>query len=648
MSGKMGVGLTANQLVDHVANQSLTISLKGDMGMGNVQTMGRKSLTLMDRKVEGTSIAHTLSAFLNAYVDIAKDPYITRGNHNDVTANVSFMLIRAGVKMKTLNRYIGQPILQELVELKKRSETITGNPLTLRLPNGEDAIVGPYEYLRGKYNIEKNPKSRLKMRGITDKQLESRIEGKENKLLDAIVLNAFEFHEAKAAQFTDAVLAAKVDTNGAGGSPIEMNIAINKIDKIQAVGFVQGFRTKFHKTALGTYEKQALFFTRDVLENSNIVLSGTRGARDTMDVISSSFTRDGAMVNDKFGKATERAMYAYMMSDSKIMKSNRGNFNFLFEKFPEQIIKMQKNSDNFLIKELEVQKRGNYNFIGINGKNKPELYQNNIYRAWMDLYENEDTKHIAVNLVRYSYSQSGFNANLNQFFTHIPHEILSDEGVNFEMNSFYDKINELEFDNNFKEQFARHEADNTDVVKRISAQDIEPGENNNLAFFAKESFDEKFQSYMYGKAFTNYPDFISAPVGDEMGLYQFKGVYAVSGNGEISLPLYERTFKLGYKAGKNKVFEYAYNTDVNKSVVPENEFDEGFAKLVAAQVKKMATDVRDDYDISIQAELELANSIKNNNESIQTGEEQSADEEANSVSLDLSMMKKLNITKKNC
>ena len=112
--------------------------------------------------------------------------------------------------------------------------------------------------------------------------------------------------------------------------------------------------------------------------------------------------------------------------------------------------------------------------------------------------------------------------------------------------------------------------------------------------------------------------------------------------------MYARTFKLGYKAGKNKVFEYAYNTDVNNSVVPENEFDEGFAKLVDTQVKKMAKDVRDEYDMSVQAELELANSIKNNNESIQTGEEQSADEEANSVSLDLSMIKKLNITKKNC
>ena len=216
------------------------------------------------------------------------------------------------------------------------------------------------------------------------------------------------------------------------------------------------------------------------------------------------------------------------------------------------------------------------------------------------------------------------------------------------MNSFYDKINELEFDNNFKEQFARHEADNTDVIKRISAQDIEPGENNNLAFFAKESFKEKFKSYKYGKAYINYPDFISASIGDETGLYQLNGMHLVSENAEISLPLYVRTFKLGYKAGKNKVFEYAYNTDVNKSVVPENEFDEGFAKLVDDQAKKMITNVKDESDMSVQAELELANSIKNNNESIQTGEEQSADEEANSVSLDLSMMKKLNITKKKC
>jgi hypothetical protein len=648
MSGKMGVALTANQLVDHVANQSLTISVKGDLGMGNVHHSGKKSTTLMDRQVDGTSIAHTLSAFLNAYVDIAKDPYVTRGNHNDVTANITFMLIRAGVPMSTVNRYIGQQILKELVDLKKREDSITGEPLSIRLPNGENVIVGPYEYLRNKYNILKNPKSMLKMRGISDKLLESRINGAEDKLLDSIVLNAFEFHEIKAGQWTDSVLAAKIDTKGAGGSPIELSIAINKIDKIEAVGFVQGYRTKFYRTSLGTYEKQALFFTRDVLENSNIVLSGTEGARNTMDVVSAAFTKDTAIVSDKLGKATERAMYAYMMSDSNIMKDNRNNFKFLFEKFPKQIIEMQKNTDNFLLQELEVQKRGNYNFIGINAKSKPELYQNDIYRAWMDLYENKDTKHVAVNLVRYAYSQSGFNANLNQFFTHIPHEILSDEGVNFEMNGFYDKINNLEGDINFREQFARHEADNTEVIKKIGTQDIVPSENNHLAFFANESFGEKFQSYRYGKAYTNYPEFISATVGEETGLFKFKDVVASSGNGEILLPLYVRTYKLGYKAGKNKVFEYSYNKDTKESVIPENEFDEGFARLVKAHADKLSVDGRDQEDLSIQAEIAIAESSKNENESIQTGEEQSADEEANSVSLDLSMLKKMGIKRKDC
>ena len=43
----------------------------------------------MDVNTKGQrSIADTLSAFLNAYVDIAKDNYITRGNQNEVTANV--------------------------------------------------------------------------------------------------------------------------------------------------------------------------------------------------------------------------------------------------------------------------------------------------------------------------------------------------------------------------------------------------------------------------------------------------------------------------------------------------------------------------------------------------------------------------------
>ena len=124
MSGKTGVGLTANQLVDHVANQSLDVGFVGALGLDGISTKTNR----LD-KSKGT--AAILSEFLNAYVDIAKDPYISRGNHNDITANTVFMLIRAGVSLKTVNRFIGQPVLKEYVRLKKQSESISGKPIML-------------------------------------------------------------------------------------------------------------------------------------------------------------------------------------------------------------------------------------------------------------------------------------------------------------------------------------------------------------------------------------------------------------------------------------------------------------------------------------------------------------------------------------
>ena len=122
MSGKMGVALTANQLVDHVSNQSLNLSINRKLNINKKYTGIDKynTTTPIDRVKPGKeSISKVISAFLNAYVDVAKDPYISRGNHNDVTANATFLLVRSNVDIRFINRFIGQPILREYVKLKK-------------------------------------------------------------------------------------------------------------------------------------------------------------------------------------------------------------------------------------------------------------------------------------------------------------------------------------------------------------------------------------------------------------------------------------------------------------------------------------------------------------------------------------------------
>tara|TARA_R110002051_G_scaffold315749_2_gene394491 strand:- start:497 stop:2596 length:2100 start_codon:yes stop_codon:yes gene_type:complete len=650
MDGGMGVALVANQLVDHVANQSVPgVGINMDLGIGNEaqgDKFDRHILIDVDSKGKRT-IAHTLSFFLNAYVDIAKDNYITRGNHNDITANVSLMLIRAGATMERVNRYIGQPILKEYVELKKRADSITSKPLTVTALDGSTNNTDPIGYLKHKYGIGTYENSRLKLRDITDKKLEGNIKGQRDKYIDSVVLNSFEELERKASQFTEAVLAAKVDVKAAGGSPIEMLIRQNKIQKAIEINFVRNYFHKFIGTALGTYKKYSLDFVSDVLENSDIELSATRGAKDTLDAISAELTKDTAITSEKLGKAIDKGMYTYLMSGTQIMSKNRADFKKLFVDLPDSIIDLKKTSDNFLIKELEMQKRGGYNFIGINAKDKPQLYQNNIYRAWMDLYENAETKQIAIDLVRYSYSQSGFGANLNQFFTHIPHEILAENGMNSEVNEFFTKMKVMAHDKNFRDQFARHESKNTDVVPRARKGDYHNSENIHYGFVGSDKMNSKYISYKNGLAFNNYPKFISLDLGEGViGLYEYVDlIFSGIELGDTN-PVYKRTYQLGYKAGKNRVFEYSYDTAIAESILPKNNFDAGFNVSASNYVDSILNEheVKDvsDKDMTVSEKVEENDNHKAENDYISAGEAgvslQESSDEANAFKITPEML----------
>lgn len=60
---------------------------------------------------------------MNAFVDIAKDPYITRGNWNTLTTNTGNMLLRAGVHPAYVTSFLGQPIIKEYVKFSNNRES---------------------------------------------------------------------------------------------------------------------------------------------------------------------------------------------------------------------------------------------------------------------------------------------------------------------------------------------------------------------------------------------------------------------------------------------------------------------------------------------------------------------------------------------
>ncbi|UVX33418.1 MAG: hypothetical protein [Bacteriophage sp.] len=64
---------------------------------------------------DGFRILDWLSAMINAHVDVAKDPYIMALNVNQVTYNMTNLLLRGGMG-KTTFYFLAQPILKEFAD----------------------------------------------------------------------------------------------------------------------------------------------------------------------------------------------------------------------------------------------------------------------------------------------------------------------------------------------------------------------------------------------------------------------------------------------------------------------------------------------------------------------------------------------------
>lgn len=583
LSGKFGVAQTANQLVDHVLNQTMNIRFNGYLGIGHQDSYGNTKFDEIYDTNDERSISDTVSAFLNAYVDIAKDPYVSRGNHNSVTANPAFMLVRAGVPITWVNRFIGQPILIELVEAIKNSEGKTSERLEVK---GKKADA--YALLRDKYGFKKSKKSTEAL-VRTEKQMEKSI-GKDISAMpieelnfQGEILDLFEDYVDKSKHFGASVMASKADTNGGGGSFMDRLIIANKFADVISKGKILGFDEKFKDTMLGTYHANAVDWVGEVVSNSDIFLSATSSLEETFNSISNRMGKGTTLMSKQLAKDLDASYYSYAMSGTKLFKDNRAEHDRLFTEVPSQVIKLQEeNADNFLLNELTVKISGGKKFLTIDNKNKPAIYNDKIHRAWMAMYKSPEYKQLAVDLVKYSYSQSGFQQNLGQFFTLIPHEILSAEGISWDVKNMFNTVKDLSMDSNFRDQFFRHKADDNNVVPMVSGSNVSAvGKfHTGLGFMYNEDTEGNSISTGTNEAgIPTYPQFVSRKFfPDEMRpdhsvnyLYALMGMIKDS-EGKYK-PVYSRTHKLGFKSNFGAISEYQFDTNVEKSLVGANNLN---------------------------------------------------------------------------
>jgi len=611
-SGAAGLGQVANQMMDHVVGQTLDLGLGIYLGKGTSGTNSKGNKYTTFDKVKDGSIANTLSAFLNAYVDIAKDPYISRGNHNSVTSSVGLMLVRAGYDMKWINRFLGQPILKELVKITKDSEGKTAEPLKDK--NGNR--VTPMEKLiedKGLLPMISPEGPQFMETELENKIFEAREEGYvSDKEFDSKILATFELMNDMAKQLSSSIQASKPAVSGAGGNTMERLIAENKIASVNKTGAIRGFKSKFKNTALGAYTDNSVYWIGEVLNNSNLFMAGTKDMDATFNSASDLAGKGEFLLNSDFARVLDKSFYSYIISGTEAFSAKgtkENEFQDLIVNLPIAAKQARETNDtnNFFLSELQfnISKDG-YEFITIDSKNKPKHYQDKIYNDWLSLYENEETKELSVQLVKYAFATSGFANNLGQFFSHIPHEILQDLNLPRDIVKAKREIGELAFDydENYVDQTMRNNADDPKVVKRISLKQADVYNHKEYsqeqAFTLAQDLSDQSKPIRYITTRTKKGEIL---------LYEYAGVdlgdvYAdFAANGQQPL-VYARVSKLGYKSSKGAIVEYAKGERYGQSTIPQNQLNDDMV-AISGKIFSMYRNVFQSRPTAVKNETEI-------------------------------------------
>jgi len=517
------------------------------------------------------------------------------------------MLLRAGAPIKWVNRFIGQPIIADLVALQLEQESLTAKGLE----NEGGQSVSPIDIVMSKYRISNYDKqaSGKTVSELTESNLGFAIKNEVDSEHHKKVLSAYMFLKEKSKHFSAGVTASKADTNGPGGSNVDRLINENRVRKVLEDGVLVGWEEKLDNTMLKSYLENGNMWVGRVISNSDLFWSGNSGVQSLFNSVSAETGNEQLLVDADLGRAIEGNLYTYLMSGTQLFKdmsgeSNRKEFYRVNETMVKQLQEIKNSTGNKtgndFLNALEIEYTKGDAFLSLDSKNKPTVWQNEMYRSWASLYntyvkdengnitdEVHPDRKLAIDLVKYSFSNSGFQNNLSQFFTSIPHQILTDNRLSFEARDLFRSNEELMGDHNFVEQFQRHMHTDRTIVKKLNPKQIR-GNKNLISYVPAKIKSREFGSVriVNKKEVRVFPRFVTAefrvndndPLDTAMEdyLYEMVGTisrpdaYAIGNKKTMRVPVYKRTFKMGKKVGKHKQFEYLRGKEAFTSLVRGN------------------------------------------------------------------------------
>lgn len=472
--GKAGIGPFALNNAHHILTQLMKLHMVSNPFTEALQLtdLGRITDYPTAGQIKGNRILDWLSAMINAFVDIAKDPYIVQLNVNAWTYNMASFLLRTG-KGKLTFYFLCQPILKEMAEAVLKTKGKYGVDRTKTPSQLEkeaiDSILDKYDpdkSLRRKYEyiIKDSGRAADEYRDLfttfidEDGRESSRLrenlfrkEGEPSSYKNSIaeeqvrMYYAWEALKPYADALANLVKYSKIDTKKTGKSFAEQEVYYNgMIAMEQDEHFAPGEITKFYDgTFIRVKTDNAILFGRKLFSNmlfrcttsfsdqKNAMLS-LLGRKDNANAallkpiisgmeaeIKSRFFNDFVSTNniDIKGMFTGKRSMAKRIDNFKqgILKGN--------PKLSHLLTNGEINNDfvNYLIPYIS--KTNGLDFIDTSMLlDVDQASANNLINYWRELIDdpNPDISQLFKDLVVYAFYTSGDNPTMNAFFQYVP------------------------------------------------------------------------------------------------------------------------------------------------------------------------------------------------------------------------------------
>ena len=288
--GKDAIGIAAIGITNHALNQLWNVYLKSNnverqeklnrftvlfptnsititKEDGTVEKVSSLSFVLDD---EGNWISDNLSAFANAYVDVAKDPFIFSLNGNMTTAGPYATANKLGIGINKLTLLFTQPIVEDYIKLEERRKGMLGKAIGMTRSD-VDSII------EAKYGIDRTQQEEAITEGELENMIKTKYSGltEDQKKLQVSILDSYKLINDINNDIRDFVGSYNYDTSNLGNvSAVDLKKYTQEQTKMKVAkgeSFVQGSapeKSFFREIDKGYSEYvqaiSSLFFTKSV------------------------------------------------------------------------------------------------------------------------------------------------------------------------------------------------------------------------------------------------------------------------------------------------------------------------------------------------------------------------------------------------